>query len=72
MAELTTKGRNRLADKKFALPEERKYPIEDRAHAANAKVRASMENHKGKMSRAEFDKINAAADAVLKKGKGGK
>jgi len=66
MGILSTKARNNLPDSAFALPAQRKYPIENRAHAANAKVRASMEYHKGKLTKAEFDKINAAADRVLK------
>ena len=41
MAKLTTKQRNRLGERSFAIPEERKYPIQDRSHAANALSRAS-------------------------------
>lgn len=41
MAKLTTKGRNAIADKNFALPG-RRYPIEDKSHAANAKARVSQ------------------------------
>lgn len=41
MAELTTKGRKQISDKNFALPG-RRYPIEDRSHAANAKARVSQ------------------------------
>lgn len=66
MGELTTKGRNNLADKKFGLPDQRKYPMENRQHAANAKARASMAYHAGKLSKDQYDQINAKADAVLK------
>lgn len=41
MAKLTTKARKALPDSAFAGPG-RSYPIEDRAHAANAKARASQ------------------------------
>jgi hypothetical protein len=39
MTKLTTKSRKALATRDFALPGKR-YPVEDRAHAANAKARA--------------------------------
>ena len=38
---LTTRMRNNIGSKDFALPD-RRYPIEDRAHAANAKARVSQ------------------------------
>lgn len=41
MARLKAKTRNALPASDFAIPEKRKYPIEDRSHAANAKSRAS-------------------------------
>lgn len=41
MAKLTTKQRNALPNSAFAGPN-RSYPVEDRAHAANAKARASQ------------------------------
>lgn len=42
MAELTGKKRKSLAKQSFAIPGERKYPIHDRAHAANALARVSQ------------------------------
>ncbi len=41
MAKLTTKQRNALPDSAFAGPH-RSYPVNDKAHAANAKARASQ------------------------------
>jgi hypothetical protein len=41
MAELTAKKRNALPEDAFALPG-RRYPIEDRAHAANARARVQQ------------------------------
>lgn len=42
MAELTTKKRKSISAKSFAEPKERKYPIEDKAHARNALSRVSQ------------------------------
>jgi hypothetical protein len=41
-AELTTEGRKHIKDTNFALPEERKYPINDAVHARNALARVSQ------------------------------
>ena len=41
MAKLTTKGRNAIASKNFALPG-RRYPIENASHARNALSRVSQ------------------------------
>ena len=67
MAELSSKSRNKLPPKDFAEPEKRAYPIEDKAHARNAKARASQQVKAGKMSKAEEGKIDKKADGVLKK-----
>jgi len=67
MAELSSKSRNKLPPKDFAEPEKRAYPIEDKAHARNAKARASQQVKAGKMSKAEEGKIDKKADKVLKK-----
>lgn len=48
----------------FALPG-RKYPVNDRAHAANAKSRASAQVKVGKMSVSTEKKIDAKANRVL-------
>lgn len=40
MAKLTARARKQIAPKNFALPG-RRYPIEDRSHAANALSRVS-------------------------------
>ncbi len=67
MAELSSKSRNKLPAKDFAEPEKRAYPVEDKAHARNAKARASQQVKAGKMSEAEEGKIDKKADKVLKK-----
>jgi hypothetical protein len=67
MAELKDKIRNKLPAKDFAEPDKRAYPIEDKAHARNAKARASQAVKAGRMSKAEEAKIDKKADKVLKK-----
>lgn len=66
MAKLTTKARKSLPARDFALPKERKYPVENKAHAANAKSRASEMERKGAISKATEKKIDAKADRKLK------
>ena len=67
MAKLAAKSRAALPKKDFGEPGSRKYPMPDRAHAANAKARASEMEHKGKLSAGEKSKIDAKADRVLKR-----
>ena len=66
MTKLSADDRNKLPAKDFAEPEKRAYPIEDKAHARNAKARATQAANSGRMSKAEQDKIDRKADAVLK------
>ena len=67
MTKLNADDRNKLPAKDFAEPKKRAYPIEDKAHARNAKARASQAANSGRMSKAEQDEIDRKADAVLKK-----
>jgi len=73
MAVLKAKARNKLKKSTFGLPGERKYPMPDKAHAANAKARATQMVNKGKLSSASKAKIDAKANKILgnskKKGK---
>ena len=66
MPELSTRARKKLPKSDFAEPEKRAYPIEDKAHARNAKARASQATNAGRMSKAEEARIDRKADAVLK------
>ena len=66
MAELDTNQRKKLPKSKFAEPDKRAYPIEDKPHARNAKARAAQAVKAGRMSKAEEKKIDRKADAVLK------
>lgn len=72
MAVLTAKRRKEIPKAKFGLPGERKFPINDRSHAANAKARAAQMVKKGKLSEASKEKIDAKANKLLgkKKSKG--
>lgn len=69
MAKLTTKSRKSLPKSDFGLPDERKYPMPDKSHAANAKARATQMVNKGKLSKSAEKKIDAKANKILGKGK---
>jgi hypothetical protein len=69
MAILTSKERKHLESGVFGEPSKRAYPMPDRAHAANAKARASQEYNKGDLSKSVKDKIDAMANRILKKKK---
>ena len=64
MSRLRTKSRKSLPEKDFALPGG-KYPVEDKAHAANAKARATQQYKAGKLSAADRAKVDRKADDVL-------
>ncbi len=66
MAKLTTTRRNKLPASKFAGPD-RSYPVQDHAHAANAKARATQMVKAGKLSPSTAAKIKAKANKVLGK-----
>lgn len=59
MAKLTAAARKKIPTSKFAGPD-RSYPVQDKAHAANAKARAAQS-----ASPAERKKIDAKANRVL-------
>ncbi len=65
MAELTSTERNALPKSEFAIPSERKYPINDASHAANAKARASQMHDKGLISLSAEHLIDEKANRVL-------
>lgn len=68
MAKLTGGERKALPKSDFAGPG-RSYPVNDRAHAANAKARASQMVKAGKLAPSTAAKIKAKANRVLGKGK---
>lgn len=63
--QLTSKARARV--KTWGLPGEKKYPMPDKSHAANAKARASQQEAKGNLSASQKAKIDAKANKVLGK-----
>jgi len=69
MAKLTTKARKGLPSSDFGMPDSRKYPMPDKAHAANAKARATQQVAKGNLSASEAAVIKAKANKILGKKK---
>lgn len=69
MAKLKTATRKKMKSSTFGMPKERKYPMPDKRHAANAKARATQMVKKGKLSPASKAKIDAKANKMLGKGK---
>jgi hypothetical protein len=67
MGKLTTTARKKIPTAKFAGPD-RSYPVQDRAHAANAKARATQMVKKGKLSPSTAAAIKGKANRVLGKG----
>jgi len=75
MAELSAKKRAKLPAKEFGLPEKARsteakketgnYPMPDKAHARNAKSRASQQYEKGNLTKSEKARIERKADKVL-------
>jgi hypothetical protein len=66
MSKLTTAARTKLPSSDFALPG-RRFPVEDKAHARDAKARASQALNAGRLSAADKRKVDHKADAVLAK-----
>jgi hypothetical protein len=67
MAKLTTTKRKALPKSEFGLPGKKAYPIPDKAHAVNAKARASQMVAKGLLSAGQQAEINAKANKKLGK-----
>jgi hypothetical protein len=65
MAVLNAKARRGLRSSQFALPGQRKYPIHDRAHAINAKARATQQFRRGNLSKSAKGQIFRKANARL-------
>lgn len=65
MAVLTAKSRNRIKPGTFGLPGKKSYPMPDKAHAANAKARATQMAAKGKLSPSAAAMVRHKANAVL-------
>ncbi|WP_200937407.1 hypothetical protein [Methylobacterium sp. Leaf112] len=74
MSKLERADRETLPEKKIALPDERKYPLEDRyliedkTHARNVKACAAQQEKCGNLSVAGHRRVYARGDAVLGQG----
>lgn len=62
---LTAAKRHQIPASKFGLPGQRKYPMPDRSHAANAKARATQQEHAGRLSPSQKAEIDKKANRVL-------
>ena len=69
MTKLTTAKRKKIPKNEYGLPAEKKYPMPDRKHAANAKARASEMNKMGNLSDSDKTKIDVKANKILSKRK---
>jgi len=67
MSRLTTAKRKKIPSSEYGLPKEKKYPMPDKEHAANAKARATQMKKAGKLSAAADAKIDAKANKILGK-----
>lgn len=65
MATLTAKQRKDLPKTVFGDPANRSYPMPDKAHAINAKARATQQADKGNLSSTLLAKIRAKAATIL-------
>lgn len=65
MSVLKLKSRAALPASVFGLPGQRKYPMPDRSHAANAKARATQQVKKGNLSSSAAAGIKAKANRIL-------
>jgi hypothetical protein len=72
MATLTTKARKAIPKEQFGLPATRQYPMPDKAHAANAKARATQQVKAGNLTPAQKKTIDAKANKILGSSAGGK
>lgn len=66
---MTAKRRRKLKKRQFGLPGSRKYPMDTRGRAANAKARATQQYKKGRISKSTRDRIHAKANRKLNRGK---
>jgi len=65
--DMTAAKRRSLPKSEFGLPGSRKYPMDTRGRAGNAKARATQMVEKGKLSPASAAKIRAKANRILGK-----
>jgi hypothetical protein len=66
---VTTAARKAMPKSEFGMPGSRSYPMPDRAHAANAKARATQQVKAGNLSPSSKAKIDTMANKLLAKKK---
>lgn len=66
MAKLRAARRKRLSKSQFGLPGSRRFPVDTKARARNAKARAAQQVKRGKLSRSSQQRINAKANRKLR------
>jgi hypothetical protein len=66
MGIISASRRKSLPAAEFGIPGERKYPMPDKSHAANAKARAAQQVKQGGLSEAEATRVIRKANRVLK------
>lgn len=66
---VTTAARKAMPKSEFGMPGSRSYPMPDRAHAANAKARATQQVKAGNLSPSSKVKIDTMANKLLAKKK---
>ena len=69
MAKLNAAARKKIPASEFGQPGSRKYPMQDRSHAANAKARAAQQVAAGNLSPSAEHQIVKKANSILGKGK---
>ena len=62
---MKTAKRKRLGKYQFALRKQRKYPIDTRKRASNAKSRSTQQYKAGKLSKSDMEKVHRRANKVL-------
>jgi phage I-like protein len=67
MAEISTKARKALPAGTFALPEQRKYPLENASHVRNAAARLEAAKKSGDVSPSDYAKAKKAIAAAAKR-----
>lgn len=65
MAKISAKSRKGLPKSEFGLPASRKYPVDTKARAANAKARATQQVKAGNLAPSAKAQIDAKANAKL-------
>lgn len=64
---MKARKRRSLKKSQFGLPSQRKYPLDTRKRAANAKGRATQQWKKGRISKSTRDRIHAKANRRLRR-----